>query len=150
MSNKYSEFLYNFNQEAKQSASYLATEISDTFVDDVVQIMKRENISKSELAKRSGVSKAYISKILSGYTNFTIESIAKLAQALDCKVQPIRLSQKEQKQNPSFYALWHFKEATSNSNVIVWEESKKLAKSNTNSFKLNHAHAITRTTAHCT
>jgi transcriptional regulator with XRE-family HTH domain len=57
------------------------------------RFMKEENVTQNELAKRLGKSQPYVSKILKGETNFTIESIALIARALNATFQ-IHLSQK--------------------------------------------------------
>jgi transcriptional regulator with XRE-family HTH domain len=48
---------------------------------------KREqaNMTKSELSRLSGVSKAYISEIENGYKEPGVEVLNKLAKALKCK-----------------------------------------------------------------
>jgi transcriptional regulator with XRE-family HTH domain len=54
--------------------------------EQIVTQMEAEDISKSELASRIKVSAPYITKLLRGETNFTAESIVKIADALNCDV----------------------------------------------------------------
>jgi len=49
-------------------------------------IMVRERITKTALAEKIGCSPAYISKILKGDANFTIETMVKISRALDSKL----------------------------------------------------------------
>lgn len=49
-------------------------------------IMLREKISNAALAEKIGCSPAYISKILRGDANFTIETMVKISRALDSKL----------------------------------------------------------------
>lgn len=56
--------------------------------------MKELGISRSELAEKIGSSPAYISKVLRGDKNLTIESMAKLAWHVDAKLH-IYISRKD-------------------------------------------------------
>jgi transcriptional regulator with XRE-family HTH domain len=47
--------------------------------------MEQQGISKAELARRLGKSRAYVTKILQGNANFTIESLVRIARVLGCK-----------------------------------------------------------------
>jgi len=49
--------------------------------------MEEEKVSRAELARRLGTSKAYITKVLGGNANFTLHSLAKLALAVGGKVR---------------------------------------------------------------
>jgi len=53
------------------------------FTDSLETLMQRRGINKSELARRIETSPAYITKILRGSTNFTLETMVKLVRALD-------------------------------------------------------------------
>jgi transcriptional regulator with XRE-family HTH domain len=44
-------------------------------------------ISEAELARRLGVSRAYVTQLLGGKPNMTLATLAKIAIALDCEVQ---------------------------------------------------------------
>lgn len=47
------------------------------------QIMSKSKLSKSDLARRIGSSPAYITKVLRGDSNLTINTMVKLARAAD-------------------------------------------------------------------
>lgn len=49
--------------------------------------MKELNISQVDLAKRMNVTKSYISQILKGNKNMTIETIVKLSEILDMQAE---------------------------------------------------------------
>lgn len=57
------------------------------FTEDVVGRLEAEGISRAELARRIKASPAYVTKILRGNTNFTLESMVRIAQALGCSVR---------------------------------------------------------------
>jgi len=54
------------------------------FTEKIVAKMEEKNISRSALAKKLGVSKAFISKLLNGNPNLTIKSMMSIADALGC------------------------------------------------------------------
>ena len=60
------------------------------FEEDLYRLIQAEQITRSELARRIETSSAYISKIFNGTTNYTLQTMAKLAKAVGAIVQ-IRL-----------------------------------------------------------
>ena len=61
------------------------------FTADLDRLMQEDEVSRAELARRIETSQAYITKVLGGTGNFTLETMAKLAQAMDA-VLHIRLA----------------------------------------------------------
>lgn len=55
-----------------------------TFAKHLKQIMEQKNLTQTQLATRSGLSKASISQLLSGKQNPTERALHKLAHALEC------------------------------------------------------------------
>ena len=53
------------------------------FTEDLCRLMKEKGVSRAELAKRIGTSRAYVTKLLGGNANFTLATMVKLAFALD-------------------------------------------------------------------
>jgi DNA-binding Xre family transcriptional regulator len=53
------------------------------FTEDLCRLMKEKNVSRADLAKKIGTSRAYITKLLGGNANFTLATMVKLAFALD-------------------------------------------------------------------
>lgn len=54
------------------------------FTEKIVLKMKESKISRSELANRLGVSKAFVTKLLNGNPNLTIKTMMSIADVLDC------------------------------------------------------------------
>lgn len=52
-------------------------------VEEMKELMQQQGITQLELANRMGVSAPYINKLMHGDTNFTIESLLKIAKALN-------------------------------------------------------------------
>jgi plasmid maintenance system antidote protein VapI len=63
------------------------------FTEDLCRIMKEKRVSRAELARRIGTSRAHITQLLGGGANFTLQTMVKLAMALDGAVH-IHISDK--------------------------------------------------------
>ena len=70
----------------EDNVDYIADSMKARIVYDVRRLMKEDNISQIELARRMNKSRQYVSRILSESANFTLNTIAELAVAL--KVKP--------------------------------------------------------------
>jgi len=83
----------NFLKQVKKSDSFIAEQIKLDFIVQIYQLMREKNITQKEFARKLNVSEAYISKILRGDINFTINTMVKLIRALDShlhiKVTPV-------------------------------------------------------------
>ncbi|MFY9821639.1 MAG: helix-turn-helix transcriptional regulator [Thermoanaerobaculia bacterium] len=79
------ENLKNYRQmleEAEASVDYwLAGPVTD-FTEDLCRLMKENDVTRAELARRIGSSRAYITKLLRGNANFTLTTMVKLAMAV--------------------------------------------------------------------
>jgi transcriptional regulator with XRE-family HTH domain len=77
---------------ARETHEYRAEGASIEFTNAMLTRMRQVGISRSKLAAKIGVNPAYISKILRGDTNFSLETMVKIATALEsdfrCHLQP--------------------------------------------------------------
>ncbi len=73
-------------EEAKKGETYWAATVVLEFTEELNRLMIKNGISRSELARRLDVSPAYVTKALRGDVNFTVETMARLARAVDGKV----------------------------------------------------------------
>ncbi|MDI6798320.1 MAG: helix-turn-helix transcriptional regulator [Desulfatibacillaceae bacterium] len=64
-------------------------------IDDIAEQMQRQNMSRAELARRMGVSRAAITKLLRYGSNLTIGRIVEFAEVLGCEVD-LRMKPKKQ------------------------------------------------------
>lgn len=55
------------------------------FADEIYDLMEEQNLNQSQLAEKLGLSKQYVSKLLSGYANPSIATMVKVARRLNCK-----------------------------------------------------------------
>lgn len=72
-----------FFGEAEESVAYWSDEPVTEFVEEVCHLMDEKSVSRAELARRLGTSRAYVTKLLDGNANFTLATMVKVAMALD-------------------------------------------------------------------
>ena len=72
-------------ERAKTRLSYYEEGLFIETAARVIDAMEHRGVTRSELARRLKVSPAYVTKILRGHANLSLESLAKLAFALDLK-----------------------------------------------------------------
>jgi transcriptional regulator with XRE-family HTH domain len=75
-----------FERAAEQDEFWTATAIME-FTEELAWWMEQNRISRAELAARIGVSAPYITKILKGNVNFTIDTMVRLARAVGANLQ---------------------------------------------------------------
>lgn len=73
-------------EKAKQGDYYWSSKLSMSFAMDIHRLMQQRGLSNVDLAQRIGVSQAYISKVLRGDANFTVQTMAKLASAVGARI----------------------------------------------------------------
>lgn len=68
----------------EEDPEFLAEYIKGSLVADIEEAMEQDEVNRTELAARLGSSKQYVSKVLNeeALNNFTLDSIAKMAAAL--------------------------------------------------------------------
>jgi transcriptional regulator with XRE-family HTH domain len=76
-----------FFREARESQDYWEFGAILDFTEAMVREMDRQQITRAELARRLGTSPAYVTKILRGDANFTLETMVKIARALDTELR---------------------------------------------------------------
>src|SRR5436305_6534045 len=74
-------------EQAEQHDDYWVAGTILEFTEGVVREMKRQGVTRTELAKRLGATPAYVTKILRGKANFTLETMVRLARALDAELR---------------------------------------------------------------
>jgi len=94
-------------ETARQTHSYRAEGTSIRFTEELVARMKASGLTRSALAEKIGSSPAYITKILRGDTNFTLDSMVRIADALGCELsiglQPLLASPAAIRRSPVNY-----------------------------------------------
>ena len=70
-------------QKAKEKDAFWVGKAIREFTEDLYELMEQRGLNKTQLAEKINTSPAYITKVLRGNTNFTIETMVKLVRALD-------------------------------------------------------------------
>jgi len=63
-------------ERLEKDPEFLQEYMVASIVEDILQVMDEEGISKSQLAKRLGKSRQYVGRVLNETANFTIKSVA--------------------------------------------------------------------------
>jgi transcriptional regulator with XRE-family HTH domain len=88
--------------EAKGRNTYWIASLILDFTEGLHKMMEVNGVSRSELARRLGVSPAYITKVLRGNVNFTLDSMVRLVRAAGGDVS-LQVTPKAQKKRNNFY-----------------------------------------------
>jgi transcriptional regulator with XRE-family HTH domain len=72
---------------ARETHEYRAEGASIEFTNAMVTRMREAGVTRSQLARLIKATPAYISKILRGATNFSLDSMVKIANALNCELR---------------------------------------------------------------
>jgi transcriptional regulator with XRE-family HTH domain len=91
------EKLAEIHDRLETSASFRIEGLKFDISEQIYLAMEREGLSQTELAQKLGTSRAYITKVLQGNANFTLESLAKFALALDCDIDVSFISRRATK-----------------------------------------------------
>ena len=76
-----------WRQEAEADPVYWTERAILSVTEEIFVAMEKRGMQRSELARRLGTSPAYVTKILRGKANFTLESLARIAFALGGEFQ---------------------------------------------------------------
>lgn len=90
-------------QKAKKTPYFKAMRAILDVLSDVSRIMKEKHLSKKDLAEKMNVSPAYITKIMRGSENLSMETIAKIAVAMDCEIKSPSIYDPNQKCGENLY-----------------------------------------------
>ena len=81
-----SKKLQAFINERKKTHNYWATRLKLDFALQLDKRLRLSNMNYAQLAERIESSRPYISKVLNGESNLTLESMAKLAHATGARI----------------------------------------------------------------
>lgn len=123
--------LYYYHDKVFTTAedkAYAREELVYNVTEDILVVMEEMKVPKTELARRLGKSRSYITQILSGVRNMTLGSLSDICFVLG--VKPC-LQITQNKQVPSYTTVGWTKESA-NSNDFGYEvrSLRKLAKEN--------------------
>ena len=70
-------------KEFKDDVGFLLEKAILNFTEEICEQMEKKKVSRADLAKHLGVSRAFITKMLNGQPNLTIKTMVAIAHALD-------------------------------------------------------------------
>lgn len=77
------DFLAKWANQSEENAKLMAQELLITEVtEEIWEAMQEADVTKSNLAKRMGATKGYISQVLSGSRNMTLRTLSDICFAL--------------------------------------------------------------------
>jgi len=79
----YNAFLKDIKYESEDMKFYLQEELILEVTECIAEMMQKKNVSKSNLAKKLGRTKGYITQLLNGNANMTLRTISDVMWALD-------------------------------------------------------------------
>ncbi len=80
-------FLDEAVKELSDDPEFIAEGLAINFAERIARVMESKEITKAELGRRMGVSRAYTTRFLDAPPNLTLLSIAKVSLALGLTVQ---------------------------------------------------------------
>jgi transcriptional regulator with XRE-family HTH domain len=90
-------------EQLRKSETYDKEAVRDEISEQIHLIMAREEVKPAELARRLGKSRAYVTKILQGNANFTIDSLVQIARALGYRYAPVFVAKSHWKPANEFH-----------------------------------------------
>lgn len=109
-------------KNAKNSDSYWVEKAKNRFAIALEKLIEKKGLNKSQFAKKINASGAYVTKMLGGNANFTIETMVKTARALDCQLH-IHIAPKNHK--VSWVERAPQKEKFTSKNVVSMRRSNR-------------------------
>lgn len=115
------EWFDDLLDELQEDENYWLDAAKDEVATQVCQVMERKGVKKAELARRMEKTPTYITKVLKGTTNFTLDSLVSMARALGCDLE-VRFveSQSETEPCPVETAQVEIADATSDQLATAW------------------------------
>lgn len=82
-------------KELRQSPTYAREAARDSISDQICRKMERRKVSRAEMARRLKTSRSYVTQLLQGNGNFTLDKMAEIARALGCELRVQLVETKE-------------------------------------------------------
>ncbi|MFA7256422.1 MAG: helix-turn-helix transcriptional regulator [Kiritimatiellales bacterium] len=75
-------------EQSKQSPEFRTEKAILGLTEEILAQMKRQDVSRTELARRLGKNPAFVTKLLRGNNNFTFDTVVRIARALEMEFVP--------------------------------------------------------------
>ena len=77
-----------FLERAKETDTYWTEKAIIEYTEEMVSQMAKQEVSRTELARRLGKNPAFVTKLLRGNNNFTFDTVVRIARALEMEFVP--------------------------------------------------------------
>lgn len=117
---------YSFSEglkEAVASVEYYQEGLLEEVSMRLQEEMKKQGVSRKDLAGMIGTSPSYITKVLRGHANLSLESLAKFAFALNLQVSPVLLPLGRK---VGMYVMEHTRTVCEDAKGDSWSNSKQV------------------------
>jgi|GEM_PF-899924 len=97
------ESIERFRERSRQLEKdplFIAEMMKLEFADDLVRLLEARGLKRTELAEKLGTNRGYITRILDTEYNLTIETMARIALALDARIS-LRMLPREETERTS-------------------------------------------------
>ncbi len=115
--------LVNMLEKAGNSMEYKLETLENEITEKILEIMKRKNISRAELAEKLDVSRAAVTKLFRHGSNITIKRLLVIAEALESTVE-VRICSRNAEQE--LYTMSVKPSAEQYDNVYNFEKARRL------------------------
>lgn len=82
-------------KELRQTEAYAQESARCEISEQICRKMKRRKVSRAEMARRLNTSRSYVTQLLQGNGNFTLDKMAEIAHALGCELRVQLVEKKE-------------------------------------------------------
>jgi len=83
---------------------FVAEELKLAFADDLVRLLEARGLKRTELAEKLGTNRGYVTRVLNTEYNLSVETMAKIALALDARISLRMLPREEVERRPRLSA----------------------------------------------
>ncbi|MBN2465627.1 helix-turn-helix transcriptional regulator [candidate division WOR-3 bacterium] len=82
-------------QKIEKDPLFTAELMKLEFADDLVRLLEARGLKRTELAERLGTNRGYVTRVLNTEYNLSVETMAKIALALDARIS-LRMHPREE------------------------------------------------------
>jgi transcriptional regulator with XRE-family HTH domain len=79
---------------------FIAELLKLEFADDLVRLLEARGLKRTELAEKLGTNRGYVTRVLNTEYNLSVETMAKIALALDARISLRMLPREEVERRP--------------------------------------------------
>ena len=87
-------------QKIEKDPLFIAELVKLQFADDLVRLLEARGLKRTELADKLGTNRGYVTRVLNTEYNLSVETMAKIALALDARIELRMLPREEAERRP--------------------------------------------------